>query len=546
MNLQQLNIEDREEAKYATKCVQCADSRKKENTKSLMVYKDEDGIRYECLNPGCDWYGDRKFMKYDGTAGGTALIPKIEFQIPIPPDSGLVPKPEGALVYEYKNENNAVLYYLIRTQDKKFFPMARTADGEWIAKKPPIKALYGAEYLKDKKDYIIVVEGEKAADAARFIFTNATVVTWQGGAPGVKNGDWDLLEGRKVVLWPDNDEPGIQAMKTAAGLIHSPHVSIVDVSSLPPKADLADEISKDQIMAIWNTRTRYGSAPTVTGLQSKEQIQKKLSRVKKGEMIGFHNMSSVRLPSSGQVIIEGRTGHGKTTVMVNIFARKIQEGKFPLIFYSLEQPVEEILVKLTMILDGRVLDDNIHTNTALYFEECERGDNDIYNSILDKYGTDIFITDDYITSDKLVEDLTSHSMKGAMVFIDYAQYVPQKSNNQSRYLIIKDMVEKIQNVAKKNQMVVFTGSQLTIGETPDRDSPRECWDINFAADLVIRVWNKRSAETRGATWKEAEELPGNFILKIMKNRGGLDGSMFCFDLMNGGGLAPITTFEGEF
>lgn len=547
MTLEQLKIEDKDEAKYCAACPQCHDKRAKSNTKSLMVYKDEDGIRYECLHPSCEWFGERKFIKnYDVNNNSQ---PKIEFQIPIPKGAGMPPVQGEHILYKYCNVEGDPLYYVIRVdapEGKKFFPMAYNMDNEWVAKRPPIKALYGAETLKDDiHKQVIIVEGEKARDAGAEVFKSAHVVSWAGGAQGIKSGDWDLLRGRKVVLWPDNDDPGRDAMQKIAKLIDG-QVSILDVSSLPPKSDLADNLTKEQITQVWNTQTMFGNSPTITGMQTKEQIQKRLSRVKKGETLGFSNMDSIRLPAAGQVIIEGRTGHGKTTAMVNILAQKLQQGKSPLIFYSLEQPVEEILVKLTMILDGRVLDENIHTNTALYFKECENGENKYYNEIMDKFGTELFITDDYITSDKLLEDLTSHSMKDSIVFLDYAQYIPQKSNNQSRYLIIKDMVEKLQNIAKKNHMVIFTGSQLTIGETPDKDSPRECWDINFAADLVIRVWNKRSAETRGAKWEEAEALPGNFILKVMKNRGGFDGGMFCFDLMNGGGLAPINTFEGEF
>ena len=83
--------------------------------------------------------------------------------------------------------------------------------------------------------------GEKAADAGRLRFAgkNVAVITWRGGANNVKNQPWHLLQGKEVVLWPDNDQAGLQAMDTVAKLIPSSNVKIVQVSHLPPKADLA-------------------------------------------------------------------------------------------------------------------------------------------------------------------------------------------------------------------------------------------------------------------------------------------------------------------
>lgn len=550
MTLKDYQIEDRDEQKYCVPCSKCSTSRKKQGTKSLMVYKDEDGTRFECLHPSCEWYQNRQFIPYEPGSSGpvTPSALKINFVSPIPDDVGPPPFKNNKM-YTYKNQQGQILYYVIRVErgpgDKYFFPVAYTAEGEWVTKKPPIKALYGAEFFDPSKNQTVVVEGEKARDAAAEIFTQANVVCWQGGAPGIKSGDWDMLRGQNVVLWPDNDEAGIKAMRDIAVMIEG-KVNIIDPSSLPPKADLADNLTREQITTIWNTQTPIIRKLNLTGLRSREDITGRLGRMKKGETFGWSTMNSLRLPSSGQVIIEGRTGMGKTTTMVNVIALKILQGKSPIIFYSLEQPAEEILLKLTMILDGRVLDPHIETNVEMYRDECFEGTNETYNKLMDIHGVDLFILDDFLTADGILTDLTNNPIEGSLVFLDYAQYVPHKNNNQSRYLIIKNLVERLQNIAKKNNIIIFTGSQLTIGETPDKDSPRECWDINFAADLVIRIWNKNVANTRGAKWEEAEALPGNFVIKVMKNRGGMDGQSFCFDLMNGGILKEIQLQQGEF
>ena len=68
------------------------------------------------------------------------------------------------------------------------------------------RLLYGAELLAQHPGRpVMVVEGEKSADAARRLFTGFVVVTWPGGANGVDVAEWSLLTGRDVVLWGDWD-----------------------------------------------------------------------------------------------------------------------------------------------------------------------------------------------------------------------------------------------------------------------------------------------------------------------------------------------------
>jgi predicted P-loop ATPase/5S rRNA maturation endonuclease (ribonuclease M5) len=67
---------------------------------------------------------------------------------------------------------------------------------------------------------VIVVEGEKAADAARRIVGDRCIVTtWPGGTYSVDRTDWAPLTGRKVVVWPDADEPGKKAATQVANIL---------------------------------------------------------------------------------------------------------------------------------------------------------------------------------------------------------------------------------------------------------------------------------------------------------------------------------------
>lgn len=90
---------------------------------------------------------------------------------------------------------------------------------------------------------VLLVEGEKTADAAQVLFPHCAALTWSGGANAVGKADWSPLAGRTVTIWPDNDEPGYLAALKIASLLKSIAASIHIVlppTSLPEKWDVAD------------------------------------------------------------------------------------------------------------------------------------------------------------------------------------------------------------------------------------------------------------------------------------------------------------------
>ena len=112
---------------------------------------------------------------------------------------------------------------------------------EWPAPRP----LYRLPDLIDRPDApVLVVEGEKAADAAAGLFPDHVVVSWPNGAKAISKADWTPLTGRAVTLWPDNDDGGRQAMlQLSARLVElGASVAIADypAESKPAKWDLAD------------------------------------------------------------------------------------------------------------------------------------------------------------------------------------------------------------------------------------------------------------------------------------------------------------------
>jgi putative DNA primase/helicase len=107
----------------------------------------------------------------------------------------------------------------------------------WKAFAKP-RPLYGAERIATTTNPVLIVEGEKTADAAQRLLPHLTCVTWSGGSKAVELADWSILDNRKVVIWPDNDEPGIRAAVTIQGFL--PHARIVQPPESAKGWDLAD------------------------------------------------------------------------------------------------------------------------------------------------------------------------------------------------------------------------------------------------------------------------------------------------------------------
>lgn len=144
---------------------------------------------------------------------------------------GFPPEPEGKSVfkhfkhglpsdvYHYRREDGELLYVVARYDlpDGKQFSPWTWREGQWKPKAwPKPRALFGLELLKPDS-YVLLVEGEKAALAARsFLGHIYTVITWSGGAQGWQSTDLSPLLNRRILLWPDADEPGRVAMANIA------------------------------------------------------------------------------------------------------------------------------------------------------------------------------------------------------------------------------------------------------------------------------------------------------------------------------------------
>jgi 5S rRNA maturation endonuclease (ribonuclease M5) len=158
-----------------------------------------------------------------------------------------------ASAWQYKDATGEVLGYTAQFnkpdggKDILSYTYCRASDGrrEWRWQSfPKPRPLYRWDRLAERQlEWVLVVEGEKTADAATELFPDHVTTTSSGGSKAAGAADWSPLKGRKVAIWPDADETGRKYAEQVARLVRKADAARVVVQvpdSFAEAWDLAD------------------------------------------------------------------------------------------------------------------------------------------------------------------------------------------------------------------------------------------------------------------------------------------------------------------
>lgn len=127
--------------------------------------------------------------------------------------------------WTYTDVDGSPMFYIARYQKqgqgKEFAPWCWDANSKrFVMKSWPVpRPLYNWHKLTKRKDSpVLIVEGEKAAEGAELLGAekNYVVTTWPNGSKSWRNVEWSPLYGRKILIWPDADQPGIDCANSIA------------------------------------------------------------------------------------------------------------------------------------------------------------------------------------------------------------------------------------------------------------------------------------------------------------------------------------------
>ena len=244
--------------------------------------QEKEGIDFKAA---CDRLGNGQHWTPKPIAQSAPPLPDRVTSKP-PPDAG-VPEMEThqlgepSRVWPYRDAAGEILGYVARyetpegkqircwTWGARGSALPAWGCGHWSKPRP----LYGLDRLAERPHvWALVVEGEKACDAAIELLPTYACITWPGGANAWKHADWEPLRGRNVLLWPDADEPGAECMARLADMLANNlgcTVKIINPLALPedlPEGwDLANALAEgwttDQVITWAKDRVSIYDAP---------------------------------------------------------------------------------------------------------------------------------------------------------------------------------------------------------------------------------------------------------------------------------------------
>lgn len=163
--------------------------------------------------------------------------------------------------WEYQTAAGETLSYVVRFDhasrtskkgkpEKKVLPLAYFGPEKgWLYKGTglPKNPLYRLPALAEAPSApVLLVEGEKACEAAAALFDQFVAVCWLGGIGQLRKADFSPLAGRQVAYWPDADEQGAQSIPVVIEALRAAEVAELRVVKLPLGLsagwDLADPV----------------------------------------------------------------------------------------------------------------------------------------------------------------------------------------------------------------------------------------------------------------------------------------------------------------
>ncbi len=288
-------------------------------------------------------------------------------------------------LYLYTNQIGQILYVRFRLdhreKGKYIRPLSRDESGEWRKMKEPDftdgKPIYNLHSISKEPDKpVFIVEGEKCADA---LINLGMLATTSGGTISASDADWRALANRTVVMWPDNDDAGLQYQNAVIKKLKSLNtsISVIDNSALnlSNKQDCADWIAKFK-----EINERLPTAKEVASLPLVEEplaiISNDLNENEASQAQFADGDVTVNLQSASEItprpihwlwqgwlakgklhIFAGQAGTGKTTIAIAIAAIVTKGANLPdgtkspkgnVLIWSGEDSTEDTLVPKLM------------------------------------------------------------------------------------------------------------------------------------------------------------------------------------------------------
>ncbi len=243
-----------------------------------------DEIRFRCPHPGRHNNGDAKpsaryhpgkqvwFCDACGGKGNAAQLAEL-----LGLDAG---RAEIVATYPYHDQTGSLIFEVVRKVPKAFVQRRPDERGGWIwnlkgVERVPYRLPELLAGIQDART-IYIVEGEKDADNLASVGLVAT--TAPGGAGKWRPEYSAHFEGARVVILPDNDNPGKRHAQAVAVALNgtAAAIRVVELPGLPPGGDVSNWIAaEDQSDGLAETLQQLvNEAPEWTPPQGGDEVRR--------------------------------------------------------------------------------------------------------------------------------------------------------------------------------------------------------------------------------------------------------------------------------
>ena len=209
-------------------------------SKSVDVKK---GTWYDFETNGGEGGGVIDLVKREegATLGGIGSVLQRKFGISSQQVEKLRPREYLSKAYNYYDDNGELRYQVLRFEPRRFI-QRQPAGESWVYNMDGVEPLpYRLpDIIKNPEAPIFIVEGEKCADT---LARHGLVATSSHGGAGKWRDPLNkFFEGRRVIVLPDNDEPGKRHADVVIQKLWgiAAEIKRVELQGLPPKGDVVD------------------------------------------------------------------------------------------------------------------------------------------------------------------------------------------------------------------------------------------------------------------------------------------------------------------
>ena len=407
----------------------------------------------------------------------------------------------NCVVFEYRNELGEHLANKYRKTKKSEGPKM------WFEKGTNVNTLFNMDKI-NISDPLLITEGEfDCLSAIEAGFKNA--VSIPSGVNSTNEwitSNWTFIEQfEEVIIWFDNDEPGIKGAREVFNRLPNASVKIVRCEVANDINELLHKYGKLAVLK----QIEKASTPVLEGVATLDMIEDfdvhEAETLKTG--IEYIDDKLIGMVFGSLNVLSGKNGSGKSTILNQIYiAEAINQGYKTFLFsgeliggnvkYWLLQTLanEEQFAEYTA-KDG-------HKYKKVTIQSKEK----IVNDMKDRFF--LYDSDDY-RIEAIIEKMTVLAKRyGVRVFV-IDNLMTVESSLKDKYEAETDIVKKLKNFAKKYNALVHLVAhpRKSMNDEIEKDDVAGSANITNLADYVTTISRAKD-----------EEVEYDAILKILKNR----------------------------